>query len=152
MPGALVVGGVGLDEAQAALDGDERQLQVAAAVLVVHRELAPAFRLPRLARLLPQLRRARVVARALGAPAEAQQGRAADGRRPEGERAPVLGFAALVEPAALEHAAEAEDVARVLGARLLDPLARQDRERGQRDDVLAVVLEDARQQRARRGA
>jgi hypothetical protein len=36
VPGALVVGGVGLDEAQAALDGDERLLQVSAAVLVVH--------------------------------------------------------------------------------------------------------------------
>ena len=46
-----------LDELEAALDRRERQLELAAAVLVVHRQLAPAFHLAGLARLRPQRRR-----------------------------------------------------------------------------------------------
>ncbi len=73
VPSAQVVAIGRLDEPHPALDRRERQLEIAAAVLVVHRELAPALDLARLARLRPQLGRARVVARALGAPTQPQQ-------------------------------------------------------------------------------
>jgi hypothetical protein len=62
--------------------------------------------------------------------------RAVAGRHPA-----VLLVRPLVHLRALEHPPQAIDVPRVLGPRLVDPVAGQDRERGQREHVHAVVLQ-----------
>ena len=70
MPGAPVALRERLDQSEAALDGLERPLELAAPVLVVDRELAPALHLAGFARGGPELGGALVLPRPLGAPRE----------------------------------------------------------------------------------
>src|SRR5262249_32734342 len=129
----------------AAFGRAKRRRIVTDTVLVMHRELANRFDLAGLGRLFPERDRGRPVPGSLRAPGQAQESGSPQGPRIQGQDPPILFLASLVEPGPLQHSGQAENVPGVVGSRFVPPLAGQDRESREGEDVLAVVVEDPSQ-------